>query len=530
MTVLLRKEIRSLFPAWVMSIAAAALIAFVRPNAAPTLLFVAGMGCVLLGITSFGSEFSQGTFSLLLAQPIPRNRIWRLKTITLGAALLSIAVMAFFAFFSRFLLSGMLVQAEDVEMLVDFLLFAVLLLGAAFAGGLLSALATRQMATAFWIALLFPFAACGITAIVTWFVTAGRSDKIMQISVAAALAVYDVLAFLLARRQFLLAQDLPGAAGTSISIPTWFRFRTKARFITTAPSYRPVRALIAKELQLHQVSLCFAAFLLAINVIAVLVRRMILHPGNSQTLLYEILAGCSLMWFFLPVIIAGPAVAEERRQGTLESSLCLPARKSMQWFIKCAVCFILSVFFAGVMPWLLEGAAQLIGCPWIYQGGSSLFADQWHFVLWSVTVTAIMTLVSFYASSLARSLLQAVGVAAVVGSVFIWLAFQVAAVDSDYGLGARSLNDFLSYGLTALWGLLLWLSCYNFKHLTVGWRLWLENASALLVVVFLVGGSALLFAQPSHPRSALPIPPGVLRHLRQQTPPLLPPKGFFHAH
>src|SRR5579871_2609202 len=93
MSVLLRKEIRSLFPAWMMTIVATLLIAFVRPNGAPVLLFIVAIGCVILGITSFGSEFSQGTFSLLLAQPIPRSKIWSAKTKTLGAALLSVAIM-----------------------------------------------------------------------------------------------------------------------------------------------------------------------------------------------------------------------------------------------------------------------------------------------------------------------------------------------------------------------------------------------------------------------------------------------------
>ena len=529
MTVLLRKEIRSLFPAWIMSIAAAALIAFVRSNAAPALLFVVGMGCVLLGITSFGSEFSQGTFSLLLAQPIPRNQIWRLKTITLGAALLSVAIMVLFVFFCKILPIGVPIRAEDVEMLVIFIIFTVLLIGAAFAGGLLSALATRQMATAFWIALLFPFAVCGAVGILT----IGRSQTTIQISFAAALVAYDVFAFLVARRQFLLVQDLPGAAGTTISVPTWLRFRTKARSVTMVPICRPVRAMIAKELQLHQVSLCVAAFLLVVNLIAVFIRRMIVHPGNSQAVLYEILAGWWLMWFLLPVIIASSAVAEERCQGTLEGSLCLPARKRTQWFIKSAVCFFLSVLFAGVMPWLLESAAEFIGCPSIF-GNSSPFADHWRFLHWSVTLAAIMTQVAFYASSLARSLLQAVGIAVIVGSVFIWFAFQVAAADSYSGLEGWSLNDFLSYGLPAIGGLLLWMSYYNFKHLTVGWRLWLENASVLLVIVFLVCGSAMLFAQRIRHNRIFPTHPG--RHpipelLRQRHPtPLLPPKGFFHTY
>lgn len=493
MTVLLRKEIRSLFPAWILTIVATVLIAFVQPNGnrLPWLLFLVAIGSLLLGITSFGSEFSQGTFSLLLAQPIPRERIWRTKTVTLGAALLSVAVMVLAVFVCQFLRSGMNIQVGDVTMPV---IFTVLFFGAAFAGGLLSALTTRQMATAFWIALLFPFGVGGLAGILT----IGRSEKTVGISIAVALAVYDILAFLLARHKFLQAQDLPGATGTTISLPAWLRFGAKAQFTTSAPLRRPIRALIAKEVQLHQASLCVAAVLLVINVIAVFVRRMIVHPGNSQTVFYEFLAGCSLMWFILPVIIAGSAVAEERRQGTLEGSFCLPARRGTQWFIKCAVCFFLALLFTGVMPWLLETVAYMIGCPWIFQSQPS-FADHWQFLHSSVTLAAIMTLVVFYASSLARSLLQAVGIAVIFGSLFISFAFQAAITDNNQSL----LGDLLRVGLPALFVLLLWLSYTNFKHLTVGWRLWLENAkvlffaaaAALFIGMFLLCWSAGLFSK-----------------------------------
>jgi hypothetical protein len=493
MSVLLRKEIRSLLPAWMMTIAATVLIAFVRPGGAPVLLFVVAIGSVLLGITSFGSEFSQGTFSLLLAQPTPRNRIWRLKTITLGAALLSVASMVLFVFYFKFLRSGDHVQ-EFVGMP---LIFVLLFFGAAFAGGLHSALATRQMATAFWIALLIPLTLCGLAE----RFTAGRSGKIINISIAVALAVYDVLAFLLARIQFLQAQDLPGASGTEVSLPAWLRFGTKASSRATVRARRPMRALIAKELQLHQVSLGVAATLFILHVIAVIIRRMIVLPGNLQSELYESLAGWWLLWFILPVVIASSAVAEERRQGTLEGSLSLPAGKGTQWFIKCAVCFFLSILFAGVMPWLLETAAQRIGCPFPikFHNNLSPLTDHWLFLGRTTTVAAIITLIAFYASSLARNLLQAIGVAVIVGSVFTWFVFQVAMIDSYLLHGDYMIGDILQFGLPPVFLLLLWLSYTNFKHVAVGWRLWRENLCVLSCVLVFVFGSFWGLATFLHP-------------------------------
>ncbi|HLX69457.1 MAG TPA: hypothetical protein VKV04_07510, partial [Verrucomicrobiae bacterium] len=403
MSVLLRKEIRSLFPAWMMTIVATLLIAFVSPNGANVLLFVVAIGCVVLGITSFGSEFSQGTFSLLLAQPIPRSKIWSAKTMTLGTALLSVAIMVCVVLAARFNVPGVRIQAKDVEMPV---IFTLLFLGAAFAGGLLSALSARQMAAAFWIALLFPLAICGAVGILT----IGRSDQTINNSMAAALATYDVLAFLVARRQFLRAQDLPGATGTVISLPAWMRFGAKAPSATTAPSHRPLRALLVKEFQLHQVSLGFAVALLVLHIVVLFIRRMIVVPVGRQKDLYEILGVWWLLWFVVPLMIAGVAFAEERRQGTLDGSLCLPARRRTQWLIKCAVCFFLAILFGGVMPWLLEVAAKFIGCPSPMFQKPSDFADHWTFLGRAVTVAAIVTLLAFYASSLGRSLLQALGI------------------------------------------------------------------------------------------------------------------------
>lgn len=476
MTVLLRKEIRSLLPTWALTMAATALIAFVDHDSmgSTALLFLIAIGSVLLGITSFGSEFSQGTFPALLVQPIPRNRIWWIKTGTLGVALLIVAIMAVGAYFCQYPLSG---HAEPV-------IFILLFFGAAFAGGLSSTLATRQMATAFWLALLGPLAICGAVVI---FNSTNESVRITNISLAAALAIYDALAFLLAHQQFLRAQDLPGASGAIISLPAWMRFGANARLSAKAPAHRPLRALIVKELQLHQVSVCVAAVLLILHIIGIFIRRMIVRPGNSETELYEFLAGWWLLWFILPVIIASSAIAEERRQGTLEGSLCLPARIRTQWFIKCAVCFFLAILFAGVMPWLLETVAQSIGCPFPikFHNNLSPIADHWLFLGRTVLFAAIITLVSFYASSLARSLLHAVGVAILVGSVFVSFVVQVASSDT-FGQGnSWLLDDFLQYALPVLFALLLGLSYNNFKHATVGRRLWLQNLAVWLFVFLL---------------------------------------------
>src|SRR5262249_39044204 len=53
-----------------------------------------GFGIMLLGLASFGQEFSLGTFSSLLAQPLQRNRIWITKLLLVSVAAL-LALLAF---------------------------------------------------------------------------------------------------------------------------------------------------------------------------------------------------------------------------------------------------------------------------------------------------------------------------------------------------------------------------------------------------------------------------------------------------
>src|SRR5579863_1107403 len=96
MSVLIKKEIRLIFPGWV-----AAIVLAIAPmwllshwssgaEATPVFDFAFLVGIMLLGLASFGQEFTFRTFSFLLAQPISRRRIWSTKLITLAIAYVSI--------------------------------------------------------------------------------------------------------------------------------------------------------------------------------------------------------------------------------------------------------------------------------------------------------------------------------------------------------------------------------------------------------------------------------------------------------
>src|SRR5439155_9981809 len=96
MNALVRKEIRLILPAW-----AAALVLAVAPvwfipvndlvgwqyQGTAMACYAFAFGAILLGVAPYGQECGLGTFSLLLAQPVSRRRIWRVKMVVAAGAL-----------------------------------------------------------------------------------------------------------------------------------------------------------------------------------------------------------------------------------------------------------------------------------------------------------------------------------------------------------------------------------------------------------------------------------------------------------
>ena len=159
------------------------------------------------------------------------------------------------------------------------------------------------------------------------------------------------------------------------------------------------------------------------------------------------------------------AVAEERRLGVMEGQLCLPVSRRVQFAIKGILALLLGTFLGGVMPMLLEG----IGIGW--GARSELFTDQgaigsgW-FPLAIMALAAWLSLVSLFASSLARNFLQAIGfaIATFIGSVIIVPAFTKGWMFLFESLPVGSILSLIIAVPTLLVTLLL-LSYLNFKNL-----------------------------------------------------------------
>ena len=155
MNALLRKEVRLLLPSfsaalllslgvWLMNsrvdVARSEWRAFM--TIFPFLLCPAMI--VMMALNSFGREISGGTFSLLLAQPISRVRVWRIKTALLAMALFVVLVV--WSTSCRIHFSDWVQTPEGSEWKDTMLLTPALFVLAVFSGGLWTVLFFRQVA------------------------------------------------------------------------------------------------------------------------------------------------------------------------------------------------------------------------------------------------------------------------------------------------------------------------------------------------------------------------------------------------
>jgi hypothetical protein len=87
------KEFRSLLPAWLIALFAAVTLLMTEGEGNDIGLVLFCVACALMGASVFGNEFNHRTLPLLLAQPVSRKSLWRIKMLALSAALLSAAIL-----------------------------------------------------------------------------------------------------------------------------------------------------------------------------------------------------------------------------------------------------------------------------------------------------------------------------------------------------------------------------------------------------------------------------------------------------
>jgi len=491
MNALIRKEVRLLLPAWISALVLVVL-QFVFLGGFQRSAFTVPSFCfaaLLLGLSSFGREFSSGCFSLLLTQPTPRLRVWRTKV-----ALLTTGACSVFFLWVLFCFAW----SADVSA-SDFWqeLLGGGLLGFAFVvGGLWTTLLFRQVAAAFWISLLTPAAlGIGVAQVAGWLasVLAGGAasallapENVAAVAAVAVTVLYSIAGYWLARRLFLRAQDTAWTGG-EVSLRFLRRRTAEVALPGAAPRRQPLRALLRKEFHLHSISFLFAGVLLLLHLAAITLRKF--GDDSQPHILRDAAKLVWVFWFVLPFILGATAVASERQFGTMDGQLCLPARRRTQFAIKFLSALAAGVVLGGVMPLVLEGFAARLGARSDLLEGSYAGGPWYHPAvlpsLW--TFTGALALVSFYASTLTRTTLQALG-AAVVCCVLVWV-MAVSGLMPEQLVNARLWRGWLiDYtGLPTLAVVLVALSYWNFKRLHQAGQLWRRNLVVLGLWLVLIG-------------------------------------------
>jgi len=516
MSPLLRKEVRLLFPFW----ALAMLLAVLPPLLAPTVGYLQavdpfifqlfGFGLILMGLAPFGQEFSMGMFSSLLAQPVERRRIWRLKLLLIAIA--GLLVLAAFALAIHVRLDA---NAKDVmqrlgaanhfipervaalhwrtEQFWPACGLALLLLAVAVSGGLWAALLFRQVGAALWFVILVPAALY----VVIGGIFRGLFGNAADVIVVVVLSVYSAAGLAWARRMFANAQDSQWL-GETIALLSLAPAKTRT---DSAASRRRgvVRALARKEFQSHQISLFIAFGLLVLHVGTLVFRKFYTLPHPSE--LRFAVEAVPLLWLLIPWLIGSVAVAEERKLGKMESELCLPVTRRVQFTIKLCVAFLLGAVIGGFMPCLVEGLGSLAGVPseivtspWTPGGSGSIYFATIREMMLAAGGIAI---ISFFASSLTRNTLHALGGSIVFGgaviALFAWVSTE--SYPYDYSLWKGPLIFVIGIPIFAI--TIVGLSFSNYKRLHAGRRVWLRNLVILCGVLFFTGiGTAFIYERP----------------------------------
>jgi ABC-type transport system involved in multi-copper enzyme maturation permease subunit len=513
MTPLERKEIRLLFPSFVAASALAVLAVGITPPYGYQLLArteearlaIFFVGAALIGLAPFGQEYTLGTFSIMLSQPVSRRRLWSLKAGLAGVALALMTLLFALSFGGA---------AFRLELIAWVPLIALV----AFAGGLWTTIVFRHIGAAFLFTILTPYLIVMLWN--AWALFMYVPVSTFRFTLAAALVGYSATTIVWARRRYLEGREVD-VLSRKVSLATW-RERAAPAMAHTRPR-AAFTALVIKELALHQISFLVAGGLMAVHLCA-LAMRSFGNAGGAGSTLESVPV---LLWLLLPWIVGAMAVADERKQGTLIAQFCLPVSRGRQYAIKLAVALALGWTFGCVAPLAVEG----LGHRWLGASTPQLMVDQaWamppHFrnllfiptgilarwtpapvsmisfiqnnsalpLIWSVIALG-STLLAFFVSSLARHTLHALVVAFVIGPLLAIPVFNLLP-PALYDLPTSGPLAFLMMTF-ALASMFVICGFANYRTLIADRRLWIRNAAVIvLTLVVAERAAALIYLRP----------------------------------
>ncbi len=464
MKALIQKEIRLLAPAWAAAMALATVPFLVFQDIPARELglapaFALALGLMFMALTSFGREFSLHTFSVTLTQPVERSVIWRVKTRVLAIAAATTLLVWAFCMWLFAPVSGM---AESV-------MAAALTALIALSSGLWSSLLVRQMVGAFWVALVPP----ALLFIITTAIPHGG------FIFYPALVIYSVAGYKWARSLFFKAQETGWASGL-VAAPAFLSFKTGANDRTR--TYRPLTALLAKELRLQQPTLMLMIVFVFLHMLALWVRHLT-RNWNSYSGFRNTLERAHAIWIMVPLLAGAVSISEERNLGTHGGQLTLPVSARVQFFLKLAVTLFIGGTVSSLLRWFTESLAP---------GEIFTFKPKEFQEIWLVFTCG--TFASFYASSLARNIVQAMAAALVIIPLTIVYFTSLSVGGTSEGRDLWHPAVFLIIGLPMAVLTALWQTISNFR-LADNARLWPRNLGVWFVVLLAIPTLSVLVYQ-----------------------------------
>ena len=358
------------------------------------------VACALMGASVFGNEFNHRTLPLLLAQPVPRKSLWRIKMLALLAALLSADILFALPVIGRDVFGGL--PQRDFKL--AFLLLVPI--GCAFSSGPWLTLATRNVIGGVVFSLAIPIIIVMGGGILTMRFSAQEVFGAGQVHVSGILAIYFAVAFavywLLAYwrgyarfKSFEAIEPIAHEASAPFQIGVIFDWLAERLL---PKSHGPFGALVKKELRLQQASYLLAG-VFCIVWLAVLGLKWA-RPQIDADYFFPLLV---IYVIIAAITIGAISVAEERHLGLHDWHLTLPPSRLKQWLIKMLVTFACSLVLAVLLPVALLCAAQLRIDAFLNFSSMPLFVV-FALLVFPLTVTAT----AIYASSISDNTLRAV--------------------------------------------------------------------------------------------------------------------------
>jgi hypothetical protein len=372
---MMRKELRALAPAWLATVTAMVAAEYTHASLRPLSVPIYFIGGVAIGAQVFGREYADRTLSMLLAQPVRRERILLVKLGVLAACLAALAMAAAMT---------LPLPRMALPFKTAVILFPVL-------AGLCVAPWLTMVSRSAIGGAVFPLALAGIVLLLSQWVSVrvhGFTREADTLRVAInwwAMGAVSAAGAWLSWRTFLRLETIDGRAGTAGVDPV--------RVAAPHPRTRrhPLWLLARKELRLQQLPFAIAGLYTAAYFLAYATNRVGASFDIDGLIMLTVLYGG-----LLALLIGSLASAEERQLGTLEWQTLLPMPAWRQWAVKAGTVIGLALALSVVLPWLLVAIIPPPNAVWVPRLG---FFFQTPIVL---LIVALATL-GLYLSTLCRN-------------------------------------------------------------------------------------------------------------------------------